>query len=240
MQDVTYFQSELRTKMSILGDEINRINAEIDSVTKENSNYAVFEKKADTLADEIKELQSQLGDLNTLVDKLHTNTDLEEAERQFNQLKSKNQREAQVLDEIFLQRQQRDASVKEVESQIANEKLKAEAQINDLDPAKRSEYARLRAENDEYVKKIAEYQDQIETFSQKSYNLQQEIAQDYVKQKAVALYMRLSEVREKKRELEDSIQKASTESGPQEKNRLLEQVRLPKKTFFNSLKITLF
>ncbi|KAI8924012.1 hypothetical protein BC831DRAFT_12143 [Entophlyctis helioformis] len=224
VQDVTFFQNELRQKVNILAEEIYRINTEIDTVTKENSNYATFEKRADTLAEELKELQGQLGDLNTLVDKLHTDTDLDELERQYNQLKAKNQRESQVLDEIFMQRQQREATIRDIEKQIGEERQKAEEQINELDPARRAEYLRLKDENDKHLAAISRFQDEMEQMAQKSQAMQLELSQDLIKQKAVSLHERLNEVREKKRELEEAIKKAENESGPQEKARLLDQV----------------
>lgn len=51
-------------------------------------------------------MQGELGDFNTLVDKVNTNTDLEEVDRQYQQLKAKNMRESHVLDDLFVQRQQ--------------------------------------------------------------------------------------------------------------------------------------
>ena len=69
---------------------------------------ANFLNRADGLAEELKELQGELGDYNTLVDKVNTSNDLEEVEKQLLQLKSKNQRESHILDDIFIQRQQYD------------------------------------------------------------------------------------------------------------------------------------
>lgn len=37
--------AELRQKNSLLTNEINRLNAEFENVTKENSNVAAFENK---------------------------------------------------------------------------------------------------------------------------------------------------------------------------------------------------
>jgi intraflagellar transport protein 74 len=54
----------------------------------------------------LKELQGQLGDYNMLMDKINTNNDLDGVETQCEILKSSNQRETHVLDDIFIQRQQ--------------------------------------------------------------------------------------------------------------------------------------
>ncbi|KAI8854786.1 hypothetical protein BC829DRAFT_161962 [Chytridium lagenaria] len=61
VQDITYFQSELRQKINLLNGEIGKLNSECDTVEKENSNYNAFEKRADSLAQELRELQGQLG-----------------------------------------------------------------------------------------------------------------------------------------------------------------------------------
>jgi hypothetical protein len=61
--------------------------------------------RADSLAGELKELQGELGDYNIVIEKVNTNTDLEQLERQCQDMKLRNQRESQVLDDVFVQRQ---------------------------------------------------------------------------------------------------------------------------------------
>jgi intraflagellar transport protein 74 len=62
--------------------------------------------RADGLAEELRDLQGQLGDLNVLVDKLHTETSLADFEREYHQLQAKNERNAQALDELFIEKKQ--------------------------------------------------------------------------------------------------------------------------------------
>jgi intraflagellar transport protein 74 len=173
VQDRTFFQSELRQKLNMLVSEINKMNSEGESIMKENSNYAAFEKRADMLADEIKELQGQLGDLNTLVDKLHTDSDLVDIERQQAQLKSKNQRESQVLDEIFVQRQQKENLARDIEKQIEDERKKSEAQINELPLERRNVYFALKDENLRYLSEIQKRQSELDAINSKIASLQQ-------------------------------------------------------------------
>ncbi|KAJ3320564.1 Intraflagellar transport protein 74 [Boothiomyces sp. JEL0866] len=232
VQDKTYFQTELRQKLNAITEEIYRLNNELDATNKENSNYAIFEKKyistnnrADGLAAELRDLQGQLGDFNTLVDKLNTDTDLEEFEREHNQLLAKNQRTNEMLDEIFLQRQQREAAIQEVEKQILEEERKCEEQINALEPEKRQEFVKLKNENLDYLQKIANQQQDLDKLNSKAQALKEEVARDPLKEKALSLYQRLTEIKERKKELEESIKASELESGPQERARLLEQVK---------------
>ncbi|KAI9364871.1 hypothetical protein DFJ73DRAFT_353433 [Zopfochytrium polystomum] len=167
VQDKTFFQTELRQKINLLTNEISRLTSEGDALNRENSNYATFEKRADILADELRDLQGQLGDLNTLVDKLHADADLNDIERTINQLKSKNQRESQILDDIFLQRQQRENQLREMEKAIDGERRKSEAQINELDPKRRAQYYELKEQNQQYLLEIQQRQVDMDNLTAK-------------------------------------------------------------------------
>jgi intraflagellar transport protein 74 len=54
----------------------------------------------------LRDLQGLLGDYNTLVDKLNTDTSFEDFESEYSELQAKNSRKSKELDEIFLTRQQ--------------------------------------------------------------------------------------------------------------------------------------
>ncbi|KAI8825692.1 uncharacterized protein EV422DRAFT_137175 [Fimicolochytrium jonesii] len=45
VQDVTFFQSELRHKIALLNSEINKLNNEYDTINKENTNYMSFQRR---------------------------------------------------------------------------------------------------------------------------------------------------------------------------------------------------
>ncbi|KAB1280551.1 Intraflagellar transport protein 74-like protein [Camelus dromedarius] len=103
--DKSYYLGLLRSKISELTTEINKLQKEIEMYNQENSVYLSYEKRAETLAVEIKEFQGQLADYNMLVDKLNTNTEMEEVVNDYNMLKAQNDRETQSMDVIFTERQ---------------------------------------------------------------------------------------------------------------------------------------
>jgi hypothetical protein len=45
VQDAAYFQLLLRQQLNSIAEETKRLNRELDSAVKENSNYVLFEKK---------------------------------------------------------------------------------------------------------------------------------------------------------------------------------------------------
>uniref|UniRef100_A0A2I3GQ07 Intraflagellar transport 74 n=1 Tax=Nomascus leucogenys TaxID=61853 RepID=A0A2I3GQ07_NOMLE len=103
--DKSYYAGLLRSKISELTPEVNKLQKGIEMYNQENSVYLSYEKRAETLAVEIKELQGQLADYNMLVDKLNTNTEMEEVMHDYNMLKAQNDRETQSIDVIFTERQ---------------------------------------------------------------------------------------------------------------------------------------
>ena len=72
---------------------------------------------------------------------------------------------------------------------------------------------------------IAAKHKEIDALQARSKTLLEEINLDPVKQKAVSVYERLSEAKQKNEELKQAVEMAQQESAPQEKARLLEQVK---------------
>lgn len=78
------------------------------------------------MQEEIRELQGQLGDINTLVDQIHTDADLDNLERAFQQKKLKNQEESIKLDDLISSFNIKEANLQEINAQLKEEKLKVE------------------------------------------------------------------------------------------------------------------
>ncbi|KAB5522317.1 hypothetical protein PHYPO_G00158180 [Pangasianodon hypophthalmus] len=104
--DKSYYLGLLRSKINELTTENSKLQKEIDVFNQENSVYLSYEKRAESLAGEIKELQGQLADYNMLVDKLNTNTEMDEVMNEISMLKVQNDREAQSIDAIFTERRE--------------------------------------------------------------------------------------------------------------------------------------
>lgn len=225
VQDVTFFQTELRKRANSLVDEIQRLQTELEKENRENSNYEMFEKRSDALAEELTSLQGQLGDYNTLVDKLHTDTDIDELERQSQALKAKNQRESKVLDKIFEDRQQKERELKEIQRLFEIEQQAAESQIYQLDETKRQKYMQLKKENQAYIAQITVKQQDIDRLEANVSQMRKEVMGDQMKERAVLLYERLNEAKVKNSDLEALVKSFGNESAAEEKARLLEQVK---------------
>ncbi|GAA6089019.1 intraflagellar transport protein 74 homolog [Tachysurus ichikawai] len=104
--DKSYYLGLLRSKINELTTENSKLQKEIDVFNQENSAYLSYEKRAESLAAEIKDLQGHLADYNMLVDKLNTNTEMDEVMNEISMLKVQNDREAQSIDAIFTERRE--------------------------------------------------------------------------------------------------------------------------------------
>ncbi|KAM6033270.1 intraflagellar transport protein 74 homolog isoform 2-T3 [Chlamydotis macqueenii] len=84
IMDKTYYLGLLRSKTNELTTEINKLQEEVEIYKQEKSVYLSYEKRAETLAGEIKEFQGQLADYNMVVDILNTDTDTAEVIQDYN------------------------------------------------------------------------------------------------------------------------------------------------------------
>ncbi|MEE6459055.1 hypothetical protein FKM82_000525 [Ascaphus truei] len=223
VMDKSYFLGLLRSKVSELTTEMVKLKKEIDSYNQENSVYLSYEKRAEALAVEIKEQQGQLADYNMLVDKLNTNTDMEEVLNDYNMLKSQNDREAQSIDVIFTEREAREDVIRGVEVEIEREKQAADGIIKNMSEEKQAIYLEMKARNEQLLMKLDIHQQELDSLNTKKEALEAEITHSQVKQEAVHLYEKLHELESRR---DQTLAEDKSLGSPQEeRERLLKQVK---------------
>uniref|UniRef100_A0A8C7CCK7 Intraflagellar transport 74 n=1 Tax=Oncorhynchus kisutch TaxID=8019 RepID=A0A8C7CCK7_ONCKI len=196
---------------------------EIDTFNQENSVYLSYEKRAEGLAGELKDLQGQLADYNMLVDKLNTNTEMEEVINDFNMLKAQNDREAQSMDVIFTERREKEEMIRAVEEEMEREKQAADDIIKKMSPEKQDQYAAMKASNDELLQELDGRQEELDTLITRKETFEAELYHSQVKQEAVLLHEKLQEL-ELKRDAMVAEDK-SMGSPQEERDRLFKQVK---------------
>ncbi|KAK2157503.1 hypothetical protein LSH36_190g05020 [Paralvinella palmiformis] len=223
IQDKSYFLGLLRRKMNELTDEISRLRKEVKDAREDQSSYVTYEKRAESLAVEIKEYQAELGDYNTLVDKLNTDDNINDIQMDCEELKNQNDRQAQALDMLFEQKQQREIIIKNLEVELQQERSMADNMVADMKPEMRQSYLQMKDVNEHYLKQLESGQQELDRLSMKKTELEEELAISPVKQEAVRLYEQLHELEEKKNQL---IEETQAKGSPQEeRDRLLKQVK---------------
>lgn len=221
--DKSYYLGLLRSKINELSTESSKLQKEIDTFNQENSVYLSYEKRAEGLAGEIKDFQGQLADYNMLVDKLNTNTEMEEVMNDFNMLKAQNDREAQSMDVIFTERREKEDMIRAVEEDIEQEKQAAEDIVKKMSPEKQAKYAEMKATNEELLQELDTRQEELDAVMTRKETFEAELAHSQVKQEAVLLHEKLQEL-ELRRDAMVTEDK-HVGSPQEERDRLLRQVK---------------
>lgn len=179
--------------------------------------------RAENLAVEIKDFQGQLADYNMLVDKLNTNTEMEEVMNDYNMLKAQNDRETQSMDIIFTERQAKEKQIRSVEEEIEQEKQAADDIIKNMSPEKQVKYIEMKTTNEKLLQELDTLQQQLDSLNMKKENLEAEIAHFQVKQEAVLLHEKLYELESHRDQM--VAEDKSLGSPMEERERLLKQVK---------------
>ncbi|XP_070598582.1 intraflagellar transport protein 74 homolog [Erythrolamprus reginae] len=223
IMDKSYYLGVLRGKINELTAEINKLQKEVDMYNQENSVYLSYEKRAESLASEIKEFQGQLADYNMLVDKLNTNTDMEEVMSDYNLLKAQNDREAQSIDIIFTERQSKEKLIQAVEDDIRKEKQAAENIIKNMSEEDQTKYIEMKMANEKLLQELSSLQQEMDAVNMKEQVLEAEITHSQIKQEALQLYEKLHGLEEHRDQM---IAEDKNMGSPQEeRERLLKQVK---------------
>ncbi|KAJ7358819.1 hypothetical protein OS493_021607 [Desmophyllum pertusum] len=212
-------------KITDLATEIAKMQKEVDQFNTENATFLTYEKRAEGLATEIKELQGQLADYNTLLDKINTDTEMDDIIQDYNALKIQNEREQNSIDELFTQRRDKDQQIKQLELELDQERRMAESLVEDMPPDQKAKYAQLKNVNNSLQSELEHKQQELDALTTRIQNLEDEVASSPVKQEAVTLYEKLNELGEKKQSLVDEMEKENRGTPAEERERLLKQVK---------------
>ncbi|NWR00464.1 IFT74 protein, partial [Paradoxornis webbianus] len=222
--DKTYYLGVLRSKTNELTTEINKLQEEIEMYKQEKSVYLSYEKRAEALAGEIKDFQGQLADYNMVVDILNVSTDMAEVISDYNMLKVQNDRDAQSIDKIFTKRQATEKLIQDIEENIQHEKVVADDIMKYMTQENQAKYMEMKAANEKLSQELVIQQQELDALNVKEESLRAEIAHSGVKQKAVKLYAKIHELKERRDRM--IAEDKNMESPQEERERLLKQARI--------------
>ncbi|XP_026147566.1 intraflagellar transport protein 74 homolog [Mastacembelus armatus] len=221
--DKSYYLGLLRSKINELSTETSKLHKEIDNYNQENSVYLSYEKRAEGLAAEIKDLQGQLADYNMLVDKLNTNTEMEEMINDYNILKAQNDSEAESIDGIFTERRRREEAIRAIEEEIRRQKQVADEVVQSMPAAKQEKYFNMATANEELLQELTVLQEELDILITRKEDYEAELAHSQIKQEVVRLHETLSAL-EAKRDIMEAEHK-SLGSPQEEREKLFKQVK---------------
>ncbi|TWW70547.1 Intraflagellar transport protein 74 -like protein [Takifugu flavidus] len=192
IQDKTYFLGLLRSKINELTAEMSKLHKEIDNYNQENSVYLSYEKRAEDLAQEIKDLQGKLADYNMLVDKLNTNTETEEMISEYNIVKAKNDCEAERIDQIFTDRRGLEEAVRDVDQEIKREQRATHEIVRAMPAVKQEKYFSIMAASEQLLQELAVLQEELDILNKKRQDYESELSHSHIKQEMIRLHEMLT------------------------------------------------
>ncbi|KAF7651661.1 hypothetical protein LDENG_00107360 [Lucifuga dentata] len=221
--DKSYYLGLLRSKINELTTETSRLHKEIDNFNQENSVYLSYEKRAEGLATEIKALQGQLADYNMLVDKLNTNTEMEEMISDCNALKAQNDRERDIIDGIFTERRGREEAIHLIEEDIKRERQIADEAVQAMPPEKQEKYFSMTTANEDRLQELSVHQEELDILLSRKEVYEAELAHSQIKQEMVRLHETLSALEAKRDAME--AEDKSLGSPQEEREKLFRKVK---------------
>uniref|UniRef100_A0A6Q2XT49 Intraflagellar transport 74 homolog n=1 Tax=Esox lucius TaxID=8010 RepID=A0A6Q2XT49_ESOLU len=215
--DKSYYLGLLRSKINELTIETSKLQKEIDTFNQENSVYLSYEKRAEGLAGELKDLQGQLADYN-MVKRI---TCMRMCINIF--IIAQNDREAHSMDVIFTERREKEEMIRAVEEEMEREKQAADDIIKKMSPEKQEQYAAMKVNNDKLLQELDARQEELDALIMRKETFESELSHSQVKQEAVLLHEKLQEL-EMRRDAMVAEDK-SVGSPQEERDRLLKQVK---------------
>ncbi|XP_039517517.1 intraflagellar transport protein 74 homolog isoform X2 [Pimephales promelas] len=221
--DKSYYLGLLRSKINELTMESTKLQKDIDNFSQENSVFLSYEKRAEVLAGEIKDLQGQLADYNMLVDKLNTNTEMEEVVNDIIMLKAQNDREAQSMDVIFTERREKEDLIRAVEDNIVQEKQAAQDIVKKMSAEKQAKYTERKATNEELLQELNSHQEELDALMSRKETFEADLVHSQAKQEAVLLHEKLLDLENRRDAL--LTEDRNMGSPQEERERLFKQVK---------------
>lgn len=221
--DKSYYLGLLRSKITELTTETSKLHKEVENYNQENSVYLSYEKRAEGLAVEIKDLQGQLADYNMLVDKLNTNTEMQEMIDDYNMVKAQNESEAESIDRIFTDRREREETIRAIDEDIRRERQAADEVVQAMPAAKQEKYFTTMAANEELLQELAVLQEELDMLVTRREDYEAELVHSHVKQEMVRLHETLAALEAKRDAME--AEHKSLGSPQEEREKLFAQVK---------------
>mmetsp|Transcript_15203 Transcript_15203/g.35809 ORF Transcript_15203/g.35809 Transcript_15203/m.35809 type:complete len:658 (+) Transcript_15203:105-2078(+) len=222
--DKTYYLGEIRKKNEEMTQAIDKMQKEIEQYNHDNTTYGQLERRYEALIKDVRELQGTLADYNLIVDKARASVDPADIAVQQAALRARNDTERKRVDAVFTERSTNEAQIRQIEAQIQQLTLDAEAKLNELPPEKRRRYQQLQQDHARLLGEAQKKQDHYDTLCRQLAKYENELKGEPLKQRLHILQEQRHGMEQRKRELELDTNKEQL-SVPQQREKLLEQVK---------------
>ncbi|VDL34080.1 unnamed protein product [Hymenolepis diminuta] len=223
IEDRSYYIGLLREHINAITAELKILIMEYSNAEEEARSFGQYEKMAENLAAELKDLQGELGDYNTLIDKATLGHDISSFELDWEDLKAANDRAEVSLEHHFEERKKKEAQLMSVQLELEQEKCIAECIIEGMNDEQKAKYIKLRDQNNCFLQEISFGQSKLSEMLERRRELEVEISTSDIKQEALLILSKLRDVEAKRDQLQAD---EDNRKDPQfEKERLLAKIK---------------
>ncbi|CAF0840616.1 unnamed protein product [Rotaria sordida] len=223
VQDRTYFVGLVRSKVSDLESEIQRLQRETDSFTEDNKQYFALSKAAEDSSQHIENLRNELGDYNMVIDRLQTTGEVAELKKEIADLNAHNHQVESSIDEIYLEKQRKEQRIQKLERDLAEEKRKAERLLDNMNPELKQRYAKIKSTSNQLQNQMDSMQNEISTLDGHMNKMREQMSGAVIKQEALTLVEQIYELELKREQLTNESKSILTPE--QERQKLTQQVK---------------
>ncbi|CAF3144903.1 unnamed protein product [Rotaria socialis] len=223
VQDRTYFVGLVRSKVSDLESEIQRLRRESESFTEDNKQYFALSKAAEDLSQQIEILRNELGDYNMVIDRLQTTGEVAELKKEIADLTAHNHQVESSIDEIYLEKQRKEQRIQRLEGDLAAEKKKAERVLENMNPELKQRYTKIRSTSHHFQTQMDTMQNEITSLEGQMNKMREQMSGAVIKQEALSLVEQIYELEFKRDQLSNESKNILTPD--QERQKLTQQVK---------------
>uniref|UniRef100_A0A0K0FXH6 Intraflagellar transport protein 74 homolog (inferred by orthology to a human protein) n=1 Tax=Strongyloides venezuelensis TaxID=75913 RepID=A0A0K0FXH6_STRVS len=221
--DKSYYKGLLNAKHHMILRELENLKNELEKSETDRQQLLVYEQKAEDQANEIRELQAKLHEYNIIIDKINTNSDLEEILIDLNEVQEINEKLAEELDKVYKDHREKEIEIKSLEDKLNFLKNQYNQQLSSIDSSLKEKHENLIKEVEKQKNNIKEANYLINSLDKKREEIDNAIGSVPLKQQALVLNERILELKIKKKKIEEEI---GTNETPEDlRDRLLEQVK---------------
>jgi len=223
VQDSTFWQGQIRAKMSELTTEIARLETELTNQEEEAESYLSYKRLAGQNATELADLQSRLADANMVIEKNNQGLDVDDIEEDIDQVKRGNEIEEDSLHNLFNVRTEKEEDLKEVEQKSEEAAQHSESLLAEMTDIERDQFLAAQKQFKKVSGEIDDIEREIEQTRIESHQLENDLLADPVRSGLVSLYADMILLKSKKKQYEiDERNKLTPE---QERDKLLKQTK---------------
>eukprot|EP00921_Rhytidocystis_pertsovi_P014733 GHVQ01023716.1.p1 GENE.GHVQ01023716.1~~GHVQ01023716.1.p1 ORF type:complete len:572 (-),score=88.49 GHVQ01023716.1:1508-3223(-) len=233
VHDKSYCMMLMRQKITDITSEMSKMQNETKELQENAELCQDLEKRHEELLVSVRNLEGELADYNLALDKLRSDTKPEQIALLCRQLKEQNDIQRKEVDDLFLEKKEREEQIQKIEHEISSIKEETESKLQELGEEGKKEYQELTEENEKLQEAIRERRLELAESEERAQQAESRIAEDANRMEYLNLQRQMDSVKQQIDDVEEEKNKRTEEqnlSVPEQRDLLLARVRTDNQT----------